>query len=242
MSTTYTDLQFTSFPDSVQSFVTMLDMAINDASAINGYQEAMRNGDYELAQSYFSQITNGNQKILDATKINTFIDTCVALQRFYRTDIEPYINNKQTAWQNEINKFSYLGEYSSSTSYIKNNFVTATVNGVKQVFICIANAPAGTVVTNTTYWRQLTIRGLQGPSGEGLAFRFTWDSSQIYYPQDIVTYGDSIWCCLTQNSNQTPYEGSSYWQLIHSPTQDIYPFSQTQPSGTQVGSLWFQII
>lgn len=242
MSATYTDLQFTSFPDSVQSFVTMLDMAINDASAINGYQEAMRNGDYASAQSYFSQITNGNQKILDATKINTFIDTCVALQRFYRTDIEPYINNKQTAWQNEINKFSYLGEYSSSASYIKNNFVTATVNGVKQVFICIANAPAGTLVTNTTYWRQLTIRGLQGPSGEGLAFRFTWDSSQIYYPQDIVTYGDSIWCCLAQNSNQTPYEGSSYWRLIHSPIQDIYPFSQTQPSGTQVGSLWFQII
>jgi hypothetical protein len=242
MSSTYTDLQYTSFPDDIQSFVTMLDMAVNDAPAINGYQRAMREGDYNTAQAYLTQITNGNQKIIDATKLNTLLDTCVALQRFYATDIEPYINNKQTVWENNVNRFSYLGEYSASSSYLKNNFVTSVVNGVKQVFICITNAPAGTSVTNTNYWRQLTIRGLQGPSGAGLTFRFQWDSSQVYYVDDIVTYGDSIWNCAIENSNQTPYEGSSYWILIHSPTQDIYPFSQIQPSMTQIGALWFQII
>lgn len=242
MSSTYTDLQYTTFPDSVQTFVTMLNISVSDAEAVNGYQQAMRVGDYATAQSYMSQITNGNQKIIDATKFNTLIDTCVALERFYQTDIAPYVENKQEEWQNEIDKFSYVGEYSSSTSYLKNNFVTTTVNGVKQVFICIANTIAGTPVTNTSYWRQLTIRGLQGESGEGLTFRYTWVSSEVYYEQDIVVYNDSIWSCLTTNSNQTPYEGSSYWRLIHSPTQDIYPFSQTQPSSTQVGSLWFQIL
>lgn len=242
MSTTYTDLQYTSFPDNVQTFVTMLDMAVNDATAINGYQQAMRNGDYATAQSYLSQVVNGNQKIIDASKLNTLMDTCVALQRFYATDIQPYIQNKETIWENKVEQFSYMGDYSSSATYIKNNFVTATVNGVKQVFICIADAPTGTVVTNTTYWRQLTIRGLQGASGAGLTFRFTWSSAQVYYVDDIVTYGDSIWSCLIQNSNQTPYEGSSFWQLIHSPTQDIYPFTSIEPAGTQVGGLWFQII
>ena len=242
MSSTYTDLQYTNFPDAIQSFVTMLDMAVNDASAINGYQQAMRVGDYTTAQSYLAQITNGNQKIIDATKLNTLFDTCVALQRFYSTDIQPYVTVKQTEWENEVNRFSYLGDYSASTSYIKNNFVTAVVNGVKQVFICIANAPSGTSVTDTTYWRQLSIRGLQGPSGTGLTFRFAWSSSEIYYVDDIVTYGDSIWSCAIQNSNQTPYEGSSYWILIHAPTQDIYPFSSIQPSGTQIGELWFEII
>lgn len=242
MSTTYTDLPNTSFPDSVQSFVTMLDMAINDAPAINGYQEAMREGNYALAQSYLSQITNGNQKIINSTKLNQLLDTCVALQRFYSTDIEPYVNNKQTEWENNVNRFSYLGNYSASEAYVKNNFITATVNGVQQVFICIADAPIGSSVTNTAYWRLLTIRGQQGPSGQGLTFRFAWSSSETYYQDDIVTYGDSIWSCLLQNSNQTPYEGSSYWSLIHSPTQDIYPFSSIEPSGTQAGSLWFQII
>lgn len=242
MSTTYTDLPNTSFPDSVQSFVTMLDMAINDAPAINGYQEAMREGNYALAQSYLSQITNGNQKIINATKLNQLFDTCVALQRFYSTDIEPYVDNKQTEWENNVNRFSYLGNYSASEAYVKNNFITATVNGVQQVFICIADAPIGSSVTNTAYWRLLTIRGPQGPSGQGLTFRFAWSSAETYYQDDIVTYGDSIWSCLLQNSNQTPYEGSSYWSLIHSPTQDIYPFSSIEPSGTQIGSLWFQII
>lgn len=242
MSNTYTDLPNTSFPDSVQAFVTMLDMAINDAPAVNGYQEAMRNKDYATAQSYLSQIPNVNQKIINAMKLNQLLDTCVALQRFYSTDIAPYVANKQVEWENKVNRFSYMGNYSASASYIKNNFVTATVNGVQQVYICIADAPIGSSVTDTTYWRVLTIRGPQGQSGQGLTFRFTWSSSEIYYSDDIVTYGDSIWSCLIQNSNQTPYEGSSYWALIHAPTQDIYPFSSIEPSGTQVGNLWFQII
>lgn len=242
MSSTYTDLQYTSFPESVQEFVTMLDMNIADATAVAGYQAAMRDGDYATAQNYYSQISDGNRKILDAMKINTLLDTCVALQRFYLTDIEPYINTKQTEWEDEIDTFKYLGVYSPSVSYYRNNFVTFNLNGVTQIFICIQDAPVGTPVTNINYWRQLTIRGLQGESGNNLSFRFTWSSSEIYYVNDVVVYNSDLWGCLTQNSNQSPYEGSSYWQLIRTPNQDIYPFTQIQPSGQEVGSLWFQII
>ena len=56
MSSTYSDLQYTSFPDTVQSFVTMLNMAIADAPYIHGYQQAMIDGDYDMAQYYYSQI------------------------------------------------------------------------------------------------------------------------------------------------------------------------------------------
>ena len=48
----------------------MLDMTINDAQAITGYQQAMRNGDYDSANQYFNQIENGEQKFINAHKIN----------------------------------------------------------------------------------------------------------------------------------------------------------------------------
>lgn len=242
MSTTYQDLSFTTFPDQVQTFVTMLNMAVSDGAAVLGYQQAMRNGDTATAQQYFSQIANGNQKFIDSTKMNTLMDTCVALQRFYLTDIEPYVENKQQEWENIVNQFSYQGDYSASVSYNKNNFVTATINGVNQVYLCLTQTPVGTPVTNTTYWRQMTIRGEQGPSGVNLTFRYTWDSSQIYYPDDIVSYGESLWNCILQNSNQTPSENSSYWRLIYTAQQEIYPFSSTTPSSSQTGSLWFEIV
>lgn len=241
MSNTYPSLQFTTFPEQVQTFVTMLNMAIADGPAIKGYQQAMQNGNNALAQQYYAQITNADQKFIDATKMNKLMDTCVALQKFYLTDIQPYVENLQTEWTNRIEQFNYLGDYSASILYAVNNFVTYTASGVKNVYICVKVPPIGTAPTNTTYWRELTIQGLQGPSGENLSFRYGWKSDEVYYPQDVVTYNNVVWGCLVQNSNQTPQSGSIYWKTIYSPEQVVYPFSVEQPTNMQVGYLWFKI-
>ena len=240
MSTTYQSLQFTTFPDDIQSFVTMLNMSVEDGAAVTGYQQAMQAGNNTLARQYYSQITNANQKFIDATKMNTLMDTCVALQKFYKTDIEPYIQSQQTIWGNRINQFNYVGDYSASTLYAVNNFVTYTASGVRNVYICVKVPPIGTAPTNTTYWRELSIQGLQGPSGENLSFRYAWDSGEIYYPQDVVVYDNVVWGCLVQNSNQTPQSGSTYWRSIYSPQQVVYPFSAQEPTNMQEGYLWFK--
>ena len=244
MSSTYSDLQYTSFPDTVQSFVTMLNMAIADAPYIHGYQQAMIDGDYDMAQYYYSQIVSGNQKMLDATKLNTLMDTCVAIERFYQSDIEPYIANLQESWENEIHQFSYLGNYSATTQYYPNNFVTFNVSGTNYVFICTLQPPVGTApeLDSNQYWRQISIKGIQGASGDNMSFRFNWNSTDVYYVQDIVTYDNALWGCEAQNQNQTPSESSIYWKLIRRSMQDIYPFSATTPLSAQTGSLWFQIL
>lgn len=242
MSTTYTDLPYTSFPDSIQSFVTMLNMVVSDGAAVTGYQQAMEDGNTALAQTYYAQITSADNKIIDANKMNTLMQTCIALQRFYQNDIEPYITNKETTWQNRINQFNYIGEYSPNTQYYLNNFVTYNYQGVTLLYICIAQPSIGTSPINTTYWRKLTIRGLQGASGTGLSFRYAWSSSESYSVNDVVTYNDAVWGCTVNNSNQTPVEGSSYWKLIYESLQTLYPFQQETPSGTESGYLWFEII
>lgn len=241
MSNTYPSLQFTTFPEQVQTFVTMLNMAIADGPAIKGYQQAMQNGNNALAQQYYAQITNADQKFIDATKMNKLMDTCVALQKFYLTDIQPYVENLQTEWTNRIEQFNYLGDYSASTLYAVNNFVTYTASGVRNVYICVKVPPIGTAPTNTTYWRKLTIQGLQGPSGENLSFRYGWKSDEIYYPQDVVVYDNVVWGCVVQNSNQTPQSGSTYWRSIYSPQQVVYPFSAQEPTNMEAGFLWFKI-
>ena len=241
MSTTYQSLQFTTFPDDIQSFVAMLNMSVEDGAAVTGYQQAMQAGNNTLARQYYSQITNANQKFIDATKMNTLMDTCVALQKFYKTDIEPYIQSQQTIWGNRINQFNYVGDYSASTLYAVNNFVTYTASGVRNVYICVKVPPIGTAPTNTTYWRELSIQGLQGPSGENLSFRYAWDSGEVYYPEDVVVYDNVVWGCLVQNSNQTPQSGSTYWRSIYSPQQVVYPFSAQEPTNMEAGFLWFKI-
>ena len=169
------------------------------------------------------------------------MDTCVALQKFYKTDIEPYIQSQQSIWGNRINQFNYVGDYSASKSYAVNNFVTYTASGVRNVYICVKVPPIGTAPTNTTYWRKLSIQGIQGPSGEDLSFRYAWDSGEVYYPQDVVVYDNVVWGCLVKNSNHTPQSGSTYWRSIYSPQQVVYPFSAQEPTNMEAGFLWFKI-
>ena len=241
MSVKYPSLQFTTFPEQVQTFVTMLNMTVADAPNVKGYQQAMEAGNKTLAQKYYNRITNANRKFVDSTKMNRLMDTCVALQNFYLTDIKPYIDDLQTTWTDRIDQFNYVGGYSASKLYAVNNFVTYTVSGVRNVYICVKVPPVGTAPTNTTYWRKLSIRGLQGPSGENLSFRYAWSSSEIYYPEDVVVYDNVVWGCLVQNSNKTPQSGSTYWRSIYSPQQVVYPFSAQEPTNMETGFIWFKI-
>lgn len=244
MSTSYPDLLYTVFPDNIQTFVTMLNMVVADGPYIIGYQNAMKNGDLETAQQYYQQITNADQKFINAEKMNTLMDTCVALQRFYQTDIFPYISDKQNEWEEEVQQFSYKGVYSSDTIYQKNNFVLYYLDGVDYLFICLVdNTYAIDPSSDPSYWRQLTIRGPQGDSGDHLNFRYEWSSEQVYRAQDVVTYNDCVWGCLQDNNNKPPEEYPSYWRLIYIPVQTVYPFSNSQPD-TQLteGYLWFEIL
>lgn len=243
MSTLNSDLPFTTFPYTIQTFVTMLNMTASDGSLVKQFQTAMKNSNTALAQSIYAQITNADAKFIDATKLNTLMQTCVALQRFYKTDIEPYITTKQTEWQGIIDQFTYQEVYSPAVQYVKNNFVLYNFNGVNFLYICTLTPPTvGITPTNTTYWRQLTIQGIKGDSGIGLTFLYGWNSATPYNLQDLVTYNNALWGCTLANTNQPPFEGSTYWELVGSIGQTIYPFQADAPTGLSIGELWLKIL
>lgn len=242
MSTLNSDLPFTTFPYAIQTFTTMLNMTASDGSLVKQFQTAMENSNTALAQSIYAQITNADAKFVDATKLNTLMQTCIALQRFYLTDIEPYIATKQTEWQGIINQFTYEGVYDASTQYVVNNFVMYNVNGADFLYLCLVEPPIGTLPTNTNYWRVLTIRGAQGISGVGVSFVYEWKSDANYILQDVVTYNNAVWGCIQPNVNQIPAEGSLYWKLIYSTAPTIYPFQVDQPTSPATGDLWFKIL
>ena len=83
MSITYQDLPNTSYPDSEQTFPTMLDISISDAPLIKQWQVAIENQNLELATSIWQQIPSVSQKIITAQILNTAFDTTVALERYF---------------------------------------------------------------------------------------------------------------------------------------------------------------
>jgi hypothetical protein len=60
--------------------------------------------------------------------------------------------------------------------------------------------------------------GIQGPPGtsgtSGLTPRGNWDGGTAYVASDLVNYAGSAWVALQASTNQTPADGSVYWQLF----------------------------
>lgn len=73
----------TSFPNSIQSFPTMMNLTSSDVAAVKNYQQAILDNNFALAAQYLANITNGNKKIITADYINTINDTIVALENYY---------------------------------------------------------------------------------------------------------------------------------------------------------------
>lgn len=240
MSTTYPDLSLTVFPDGgIDTFTTWLNVTAQDGPLIQQYITAMNAGNQAQANQILSQISSGSQKIIKATDLNKLTQAILAVERFYSTDIEPYIQSQQESWLNIINQFSYVGAWSNGTAYVQNNIVSYIVSGVTLLFIATSNPPTGTVPTNTQYWRPLSVQGTPGESGPGLSYRQEWNSSTPYSVNDCVTYSGAVWMALQANQNVIPGGNESYWKNIISFGTVAYPIQDTEPTGQSVGSLWF---
>lgn len=239
MSTLYPDLSLTNFPSSVDQFMTFLNIVASDGPLIAQYQQAMKAGNTTLANQILTQIPQGTQKIITATDLNTLSQAMLAVERFYLTDIEPYVQNLQQSWLTTINQFSYKGVWQSGTSYVTNNLVSYTTSGLNLVYIALSDVPVGTAPTNQTYWRLLTIQGQEGQSGEGLSYRQEWNNSSIYSVNDSVTYDGALWMALQPSQNREPSSNPQYWKMVMSLETTAYPIQDTEPTNLQVDGLWF---
>lgn len=247
MSTTYQDLTYTTFPDTIQSFVEMEDITSGDASALDAYQTAMRAGDFQAARQALASMTNANNKIIDATKINTLNDTLIALERFYKTDIEPYVDQKQEEWQAIVDlftdNFAYIGEWNSTTAYKKNNIVSRVENPAQDIYLYIAMVDnTGVSLDNTSTWRVLTVKGDIGVSGEGLTFYGMWVSTKNYIAGDLVSYNNHLYMATGPSLDAPPNENQDVWTDFGQFTTQSMFLSEDEPANIVEGQIWLHII
>lgn len=239
VSTLYQDLPLTQYPGNLDTFTQWLNIVASDGPLIQQYLTAMNAGNQTLANQILTQIPSASQKIIKATDLNKMSQAILAVERFYKTDIQPYVQTQQESWLNTINQFSYQGVWASGTSYLQNNIVSYTNSGLQFLFLATATPPLGTPPTNTSYWRVLTIQGQQGTSGPGLTYMQEWNSSTAYNTNDAVTHSGGLWMALQPSTNVQPGTNESFWRLIIPIINTTYPIQSTQPLTQSQGDLWF---
>lgn len=242
MSEKYLDLTLTKFPGQLDDIISLLDATSTDAPLIKQFQTFILDGNFSQAQVVLNTIQNSNRKIISAEYFNTIRDAILALERFYKSDIKPYLEEQQEVWKNTVGQLQFMAAYNPGIQYAQNNMVSYIVNGQELIFIATGNPPLGTAPTDTRYWRQLTVQGMRGPSGPGASFMYDWKSSELYQPQDIVIYQNRWFVATVDNINQPPFVGSQYWEPVLQLISLVYPVQENEPEGQDIGLLWFQII
>ena len=235
----YPDLPLTNFPGELDSFITFLDMVASDGPLIHQYMQAVESGNQAVANDILATIPQATQKIIKAVDLNKLSQAVQALERFYKSDIQPYVDKKQEEWLAKIERFSYKHEWSSGTVYQKYNMVSYVVSDVERVYIATKDVPVGTPPVNTEYWRVLTIQGIQGESGKGLNYRYKWNRNIVYSVDTAVTYDGGLWMALQTTQGNTPSLDSQYWKLIMTLDSTIYPIQDLPPTVQEIGGLWF---
>lgn len=250
MSKTFPQYPATSFPDTFQSLKRYQDITQADLSAYNEYKNYINNNNLSGAKAALQKIENYGNKTLTAAEINTLVDTVQALQSYMNGDTwQSIVNSKQQEWENIINQFSYIGEWSNTKQYKKWNMVTyantglADVDGTSYVYIAVQDNEGQSPYANQTYWLKLSIKGAQGDSGYNGGFRGIWDNGITYNQNDIVVYNNAWYVNVSDtNLNHTPSKDSSYWDLLFEIKSKQYPIQATQPTGQASGELWFQVL
>lgn len=96
----------TTFPDQIQGFIKKKDVEIGDASKLKQFQDAMEAGNFTLAKSILSTISDYDAKIITADYFNTMSDTLLALQNYFLKRYSPaYIVSETQPASQEVGDF-----------------------------------------------------------------------------------------------------------------------------------------
>ena len=131
-------------------------------------------------------LTTYNNKILNAEKINYFLDIAINTEKFWFDTVNNYLKF--------ITNYDIL--------YLYNIYnTTIDVNG--DLYMSLVSNNVGNPLSDSSKWRKISqrglqgIQGLQGQTGIGLAFIGPYDPSATYTINQGVEYNGSLYGCIS---------------------------------------------
>ena len=214
------------------------DIQTEDLALKNQYTQDMTNGDYAGMSGIISTNPQLDTKIFDADKINDIADSLTAQQNNYFNNVPDYMAALEAQYNALINEFKNAHDWDVEEEYTRYNFVI--YNELYYMYINETSS-TGNLPTNTTYWKEIGLRGEQGAPGVGLNLRYAWSSVVNYNPLDLVFYNNASWVAKATNVNQSPSTTSQYWEIFVKHESVGIESSTTQPTKRYLGQIWLKM-
>lgn len=229
MSKTYTDLTETQFPDQIDELSRMSDLSSSDIPAVNEYYAYYNAGNLTAAAEMLANNPSLLSKLFNAAKFNVLRDALIALQRYYKMDVQTFIEKTRGTLEKEVEQFTPKGNYDPETTYLQFNVVY--FDGCS--YICRQPELTGIAPTpekTDENWGLLAARGIQGVSGTGLSWRGVYSVETEYYADDCVTDGLCLFVAIKDSQGKDLYD-TEYWNKTisvgntHTPIKLLLPHS-----------------
>ena len=230
MSVTYPERTETNFPEAVDNVTRMSDLSFEDIPLVQQYYSYYNAGNITAANAILEANPSLKNKIFNAAKFNKLADGIGAVQEYFVSDLQTYLNEQLT----------YREPYNPDSTYSKTNIVDFNGEG----YICridntIGVSPVSGQTTET--WALIAKQGIQGASGIGLAPKGIWSSDVNYYTDDCVADNNTLWQCATPNINSKPSIANNNWIELVS-FANLIITSTAQPTNQEVGNVWIKEI
>ena len=219
----------------------MDDMHLSSQDIFMQYYNAMEANNISKANSILNQNSDIKNQITNAENVNVLISEVNSRELKPKVDIDYYLDGLLSVFENMIDSTKIMGEWNASVQYTVHNFVYYNNKG----YFAYSNIepPIGTLPTDTNYWLEYDLKGLQGYGGfTNLNYLGAWNNSIDYNPFDVVVYQNKLWMANAKNTNYAPNLNHYPWNLIMLPeTANRIAVQKNAPIGYNIGDFWFKI-
>lgn len=222
-------------------FELMDDMHLSSQNSFLDFYKAMEANNISMAENILLQNPEIINQIMNADNINILLNKINERELEPKTDIDYFLENLLSVFQKMIDYTKVMGNWSAEVQYNIHNLVYYKGKG----YFVYTNKmpPLGTPPTDTKYWKEYDIKGMQGYGGfKNLNYLGTWSNTKGYKTQDVVIFQNKMWMAIADNKNIAPNLNHYPWSLIMLPDKAVRtPIQKETPTGYNIGDFWFQI-
>lgn len=224
------------FPNNVDTFLNHTNIQASDKPNVSRYQElSLKSTLTTSEQDELSLLTQSlREKLILPQDFNALQESISNMQMYLKDSVEGFINQKQSEMQSQIDKFTDRGEYSSTVTYQKNNFVTYNF----ETYICTVDNTINILPTETSNWRKTAARGSKGEKGDAglnLVFKNSYDPLVSYVVGDAVEFQGSVFYCKQNVTGETPSSNGTSWTIFMARASiAVQATAPTSPTDKQV--------
>lgn len=248
---------------SIYDIRRLQDIQLEDVTLKQQYYDEFFQGNITNARNIVTQNPQLHGKVLNAENLNKLITNILIEEQKFYTHSTDIMSSDLQEFQLNIDSLIFIGEYSLTTKYNKNNFFTR----FEELYYCFGDPPIGTQPTDTNYFLYLGLHGQDGYQGLDIKYIGQWSSSVNYSQKDMVVYQDKLYVANVANINKNPsnssntygylsaftygelasqtygqLEGIPSWDLCVSVENQTIFVSSTEPPNLKNGQLWLKII